>query len=101
MTPATGKGTTFDWAFTDDNVVHRCQLRNGLLVHFPTDGSLPAPDATIGLTRAALIAVMLGGADPAPLLADGTITSDGMDAALARLMGFLDDPDPDFTIVTP
>ncbi|WP_016693523.1 alkyl/aryl-sulfatase [Rhodococcus rhodochrous] len=92
---------TIDWAFTDDNVVHRCQLRNGLLVHFPTDGSLPAPDATIGLTRAALIAVMLGGADPAPLLADGTITSDGMDAALARLMGFLDDPDPDFTIVTP
>lgn len=67
----------------------------------PTDGSLPAPDATIGLTRAALITVMLGGADPAPLLVDGTITSDGMDAALATLMGLLDDPDPDFTIVTP
>lgn len=28
---------TIDWNFTDENVVHRMQLRNGLLVHFDTD----------------------------------------------------------------
>lgn len=92
---------TIDWTFRDENVVHRSQLRNGLLVHFDIDGSLPAPDATITLTRPALIAVMLGGADPAPLVADGTIVSDGMKGAFARLVSYLDDPDPDFAIVTP
>src|SRR5690606_37711057 len=63
---------TIDWNFTDENSVHRTRLCNGLLVHFDTDGSLPAPDTTITLTRSLLIAVLLGGADPASLVADGS-----------------------------
>ncbi|MFZ2526535.1 MAG: alkyl sulfatase dimerization domain-containing protein, partial [Rhodococcus sp. (in: high G+C Gram-positive bacteria)] len=92
---------TIDWKFTDENIVHRSQLRNGLLVHFDTDGSLPAPDATITLARPDLIAVVLGGADPGPLVEDGTVVADGRDGAFATLVGYLDDPDPDFAIVTP
>ncbi|WP_277369716.1 alkyl/aryl-sulfatase [Rhodococcus rhodochrous] len=92
---------TIDWNFTDENVVHRTQLRNGLLVHFDTDGALPAPDTTITLTRSLLVAVLLGGADPTPLVADGSITVDGTDGVFATLANVLDEPDPDFAIVTP
>ncbi|MGA4691383.1 alkyl/aryl-sulfatase [Rhodococcus rhodochrous] len=92
---------TIDWNLTDENIVHRTQLRNGLLVHFDTDGSLPAPDTTITLTRSLLVAVLLGGADPTPLVADGSITVDGVDGVLATLVSVLDEPDPDFAIVTP
>ncbi|AYA26737.1 MBL fold metallo-hydrolase [Rhodococcus rhodochrous] len=92
---------TIDWNFTDENSVHRTRLCNGLLVHFDTDGSLPAPDTTITLTRSLLIAVLLGGADPASLVADGSITVDGADGVLAMLVSVLDEPDPDFAIVTP
>ncbi|TWH36922.1 alkyl sulfatase BDS1-like metallo-beta-lactamase superfamily hydrolase [Rhodococcus rhodochrous J38] len=92
---------TIDWNFTDENSVHRTRLCNGLLVHFDTDGSLAAPDTTITLTRSLLIAVLLGGADPASLVADGSITVDGADGVLAMLVSVLDEPDPDFAIVTP
>lgn len=92
---------TIDWNFTDENSVHRTRLCNGLLVHFDTDGSLPAPDTTITLTRSLLIAVLLGGADLASLVADGSITVDGADGVLAMLVSVLDEPDPDFAIVTP
>lgn len=92
---------TIDWNFTDENSVHRTRLCNGLLVHFDTDGSLPTPDTTITLTRSLLIAVLLGGADPASLVADGSITVDGADGVLAMLVSVLDEPDPDFAIVTP
>ncbi|BDB61039.1 MULTISPECIES: alkyl sulfatase C-terminal domain-containing protein [Rhodococcus] len=92
---------TIDWNLTDENIVHRTQLRNGLLVHFDTDSSLPAPDTTITLTRSLLVAVLLGGADPTPLVADGSITVDGVDGVLATLVSVLDEPDPDFAIVTP
>jgi alkyl sulfatase BDS1-like metallo-beta-lactamase superfamily hydrolase len=97
---AWSESLTIDWKFTDENLVHRTQLRNGLLVHFDTDGSLPAPDATITLARPALIAVLLG-ADPGPLVADGTIAVDGTADVLATLVSCLDGPDPDFAIVTP
>ncbi|KSZ57666.1 alkyl sulfatase [Rhodococcus pyridinivorans KG-16] len=92
---------TIDWNFTDENIVHRTQLRNGLLVHFDSDGSLPAPDTTVTLTRSLLIAVLLGGADPVSFVADGSITVDGVDGALSTLVSVLDEPDPDFAIVTP
>ncbi len=92
---------TIDWTFTDENVVHRTQLRNGLLVHFDTDGTLAAPDATITLTRPVLISVVLGGADPAALVADGAISAEGQVGAFATLVSHLDSPDPDFAIVTP
>ncbi|NLU84685.1 alkyl sulfatase dimerization domain-containing protein [Rhodococcus sp. HNM0569] len=92
---------TIDWRITDENVLHRTELRNGLLVHFDTDGSLPAPDTTITLTRPVLIDVVLGGADPGPLVADGTILAEGTQGSFEKLVSHLDRPDPDFAIVTP
>ncbi|WP_446222112.1 alkyl sulfatase C-terminal domain-containing protein [Nocardia sp. IBHARD005] len=78
-------------------------LRNGVLVHhdrFPGD-ALPAPDATITLTRRTLISTLVGGADLRQGVASGDIAIDGDVTALAKLPGLIDKPDPNFAIVTP
>ena len=54
---------TIDWHVTDEDLVHRVHLSNGLLVHFDIDGDLPAADATFTLTGAALHVALLGGRD--------------------------------------
>ncbi|NUS45918.1 MAG: MBL fold metallo-hydrolase [Mycobacteriaceae bacterium] len=91
-----------DWHVTDENRVHRTELRNGLLVHFDRlpDDSLPEPDAAFTMTRAILLRGLLGQEFPA-LLAAGDITAEGDPAKLMALVGVLDEPDPDFAIVTP
>ncbi|MFE9786409.1 alkyl/aryl-sulfatase [Nocardia salmonicida] len=95
---------TTDWRISDEgNRVHRVELRNGVLVHhdrFPDD-ALPAPDATITLTRRTLIATLVGGADLRKGVASGDIAIDGDATALAKLPGLIDKPDPNFAIVTP
>ncbi|ORB59821.1 alkyl/aryl-sulfatase [Mycobacteroides saopaulense] len=92
-----------DWHFTDENRVHRVELRNGVLVHYdrPADGKLPPPDVTFTLTKPALIKVLLAGADPAAAFASGEITVEGDATGFARLAAVLDQPDPGFAIVTP
>ncbi|MBB4854922.1 alkyl sulfatase BDS1-like metallo-beta-lactamase superfamily hydrolase [Mycobacteroides chelonae] len=92
-----------DWRFTDENRVHRVELRNGVLVHYDrlVDGKLPPPDVTFALTKPALIKVLLGGADPAATFAAGEITVEGDTTGFARLVAVLDQPDPGFAIVTP
>ncbi|MBA0049129.1 MBL fold metallo-hydrolase [Mycobacteroides sp. LB1] len=92
-----------DWHFTDEDRVHRLELRNGVLVHYPRPSgtSLPSADVTFTLTRPALIAVLLGGGDPAQAFASGDITVDGDAGGFVRLVAVLDQPDPDFAIVTP
>ncbi|SDC59405.1 alkyl/aryl-sulfatase [Rhodococcus tukisamuensis] len=94
-----------DWHVTDENLVHRTQLRNGLLVHFDLDGDLgaefPAADATFTLARPLLLGVLLGGVDLGAAIADGRIVAEGDLGKLAELAGYLDAPDPDFSIVTP
>ncbi|TCJ97300.1 alkyl sulfatase BDS1-like metallo-beta-lactamase superfamily hydrolase [Nocardia alba] len=93
-----------DWRISnEDNRVHRVELRNGVLVHydrFPGD-ALPAPDATVTLTRQTLIATLVGGADLRKGVASGDIALDGDVTALAKLPGLIDKPDPNFAIVTP
>ncbi|CAM3046491.1 alkyl sulfatase dimerization domain-containing protein [Prescottella defluvii] len=93
-----------DWHVTDEDIVHRTQLRNGLLVHFDVDATvadLPDPDATFTLTRPLLLGALLGGVDLAQAIGDGRITVEGDVAKLAELAGYVDEPDPDFAIVTP
>ncbi|QKT11938.1 alkyl/aryl-sulfatase [Rhodococcus sp. W8901] len=93
-----------DWRITDEDVVHRTQLRNGLLVHFDLDATVrdrPAPDATFTLTRPMLLGALLGGVNMGEAIADGRITVEGDVAALAELAGYVDEPDPNFAIVTP
>ncbi|MEV0294697.1 alkyl sulfatase dimerization domain-containing protein [Nocardia sp. NPDC050710] len=93
-----------DWRFRDEaDRVHRSELRNGVLIHYdrtPGDG-LPAPDATITLTRDALARTFLAGGDLKAAVLKGDITVDGNAAALAQLRPLFDKPDPDFAIVTP
>ncbi|MFI9503387.1 alkyl/aryl-sulfatase [Nocardia sp. NPDC052566] len=93
-----------DWRFRDeDNRVHRAELRNGTLIHYdrrPDDG-LPAPDATVTLTRGALIGTVLAGGDIKTAMQQGDITIDGNAAVLLTLKSLIDKPDPNFAIVTP
>ena len=77
------------------------RLRNGVLVH--STGAAPDgrdPDVDVTLTEADLRA-LLGGADLTDLARQGRAEVSGDPGALAELLGYLTDPDPDFAIVTP
>ncbi|RBO96699.1 alkyl/aryl-sulfatase [Nocardia puris] len=92
-----------DWRFTDEERVHRVELRNGRLSHYdkPAEVPLPAPDTEFTLTRPTLIRVLLAGEDFGVAVAAGDIVIDGDPTTLAALVSMLDEPDPDFAIVTP
>ncbi|WP_405496016.1 alkyl/aryl-sulfatase [Nocardia sp. NBC_00511] len=92
-----------DWHFTDENRVHRLELRNGLLVHYDRrDGDkLPPADVTFTLTRPAMIGVLLGGQDLKAAAQAGKISIDGDVQAFAKLTTLFDEPDMNFDIVTP
>ena len=93
-----------DWNITDEDVVHRTELSNGLLIHFDVEGGSAdagSVDATFSLSRLGLLGVLLGGADLGAEIANGSITVAGDPAKLAELAGHLDEPDPNFAIVTP
>ncbi|WP_433202076.1 alkyl/aryl-sulfatase [Nocardia sp. CA-107356] len=92
-----------DWHISDENRIHRLELRNGRLTHYdrPDGVTLPDPDASFTLTRPTLIRVLLAGDDFGALVASGAITLGGDPTKLAEIVGALDEPDPDFAIVTP
>lgn len=92
-----------DWHITDENRIHRLELRNGRLTHYdrPDGVTLPDPDASFTLTRPMLIRVLLSGEDFGALVASGAITLGGDPTKLADIVGVFDQPDPDFAIVTP
>ncbi|UGT57327.1 alkyl/aryl-sulfatase [Nocardia asteroides] len=89
-----------DWR-VEGGPVHRTHLRNGLLVHFDVEGDFPPADATFTLTEQDLRAALLGGAALPDLIAAGRVTVEGDASKLAELVGYLDEPDPNFSIVTP
>jgi len=76
---------------TDTNGAYRLDLRNGVLVH--RRASVGGADVTVRTARAALPLLLAGRTDGAAI--------DGDPGVLVRLMGMLEAPDPDFTIVTP
>ncbi|MFQ6394416.1 alkyl/aryl-sulfatase [Nocardia sp. KC 131] len=93
-----------DWRFRDaDNRTQRTEIRNGVLIHYArtAEDNLPAPDATVTLTRAAFAKTMLTGGNMQEAVLKGDITIDGDLAALKQLSGLFDKPDPNFAIVTP
>lgn len=92
---------TIDWTISELDLVHRTQLRNGVLVHYDVSADMPAPDVTFTLSDADLHAALLGAKDMQQLIADGAVTVDGDVSKLIELVGYLDAPDPDFAIVTP
>jgi alkyl sulfatase BDS1-like metallo-beta-lactamase superfamily hydrolase len=76
---------------TDAGEAYRLDLRNGVLVHrpAPVDGA----DVVLRLPRAALVGILAGRMDG--------VAVEGDAAVLGRLLAVLDQPDPDFAIVTP
>ncbi|OLT50326.1 alkyl sulfatase [Corynebacterium sp. CNJ-954] len=92
-----------DWQFTDGSGdVHRVELSNGVLTHFPTAGldDLPPAQATLTLDKNALLQ-LLNGTSPAALTASGDVKVEGDSDALTVLPEVTDQPDPGFSIVTP
>jgi alkyl sulfatase BDS1-like metallo-beta-lactamase superfamily hydrolase len=88
---------TVDWHFTDLDKWFRCALSNGALIHNeqagPSGNGHPA-DATLTLTKPQLLMLLAGkGLDGVQVEGDATV--------LAKLVGLVDAPDPQFPIVTP
>jgi alkyl sulfatase BDS1-like metallo-beta-lactamase superfamily hydrolase len=69
------------------------QLSNGVLVHHPTRRTTDA-DLLVTLTKDGLLQALATGA------VDG-LELKGDPEVLAAVLGLVDDPDPDFAIVTP
>ncbi len=77
----------------EDGADYRMELSNGALIHFPTTVREEA-DLTVRLTKPQLIGLLLEGQT------DGVEMS-GDAGALATLVALVDNPDPDFAVVTP
>lgn len=95
-----------DWVFADSgNLVHRTELRNGVLIHYPrrdpNADKLPSPDLTITLSRPALISALMTPGGLTSGLHTGEIRVDGDASSLTALSDVMDEPNTDFAIVTP
>ncbi|GIE89710.1 alkyl/aryl-sulfatase [Actinoplanes regularis] len=82
-----------DWTFTELGQSYRTTLRNGVLLQ-QQDPPAGQPDLSLTLTKRDLLGVLAGSGL-------GGIAHDGDLELLTRLAGYLDAPDPSFTIVTP
>lgn len=85
---------TIDWHLTDTHEHHRTTLSNGALIH-ERDRSGDGADLTLRLTKDRLLSLLAGDTDTGDLAYDGDLT------ALGRLTAVLEEPTPDFAIVTP
>ncbi len=90
---AWGERLSIAWHFTDTHENYRMELSNGALIHYPTTDSRAA-DLTVTLTKSQLLQFL------ASAKADG-IDMSGDPAVIGRLMSLIDDPNPDFAVVTP
>ncbi|CAL8977629.1 Putative alkyl/aryl-sulfatase YjcS [Propionicimonas sp. T2.31MG-18] len=90
---------TIDVALTDLGQTHRISLSNGVLSHTSTPGPLPA-DLTLRLAMPVLAGLLSGALGLGDLGSAGVEVA-GDASALSRLLAVLDEPDPDFAIVTP
>ncbi|MFC7345012.1 alkyl/aryl-sulfatase [Saccharopolyspora griseoalba] len=85
-----------------DGRPHNQRLRNGVLTHVTGTGPAAGdPDVEVALTEQDLREVLLGTTTPGELAARDRAEITGDAELLAELFGYLGDPDPDFTIVTP
>lgn len=74
-------------------------VANGVLVH--RLGLRDGRQATLTVRYADLLAALFAGQSLATRVASGEAKIEGDPAAFARLVGWLDKPDPAFNIVTP
>jgi len=97
---AWGKRLTIGWQVTDPDERRLLRLENGVLHHRPWPPEAK-PEATLVIERQALNEMLAGSADLAALAESGRLRIEGDGTKLGELLGLLDDPDPNFPIVTP
>lgn len=88
-----------DVTLSDVDQTYRLWLRNGVL----SQSSAPqreSADLVLRLPMGVLLGIVAGAVDPTDLAAAG-VEIEGDAEVLTRLLSVLDDPDPDFAIVTP
>jgi alkyl sulfatase BDS1-like metallo-beta-lactamase superfamily hydrolase len=97
---AWGKRLTIGWQVTNPEERHLLTVENGVLHHrpWPTDAE---PEATLVIERQALTEMLSGTADLPALAESGRLRVEGDSAKLGELLGLLEEPDPNFPIVTP
>jgi len=97
---AWGKHLTIGWQVTNPDERHLITLENAVLHHrpWPEDAD---PEATLVIEREALNEMLAGTADLAALAETGRLRVEGDGTKVGELLGLLDDPDPNFPIVTP
>jgi alkyl sulfatase BDS1-like metallo-beta-lactamase superfamily hydrolase len=91
---AANESLVIDWHFTDMGTMVRLALSNGALIQTENPKTQATADLKLTLTKAQLLRLLAR-----PRL-DG-IEHTGDPAALLKLMGLLDTPNPAFPIVTP
>jgi alkyl sulfatase BDS1-like metallo-beta-lactamase superfamily hydrolase len=92
---------TIDWNISGAGT-HRSSLSNGCLVHHDVETGIGGADATFTLTKPQLLQLFGGAIDLGEQIASGAIITAGGDPQVfATLAGYLDQPDPNFAIVTP
>ncbi|WP_328472282.1 MBL fold metallo-hydrolase [Actinoplanes sp. NBC_00393] len=89
---------TVDILLTDLAQRYRLTLRNGVLTY--STAAQPAPAQVSVILTSSALPLALTISDPGGLAAAG-VTVEGDAAVIGRLIAALDEPDPDFAIVTP
>jgi alkyl sulfatase BDS1-like metallo-beta-lactamase superfamily hydrolase len=88
------------WHFTDRDERYVTELRNGVLHHRRVDA--PLPDTTLlTLDQPSFVGIVTQTIDLQAAVADGRVAIDGDMGDLLRLVTSVDQPDPNFDIVTP
>ncbi|OYZ39342.1 MAG: hypothetical protein B7Y31_08115 [Novosphingobium sp. 16-62-11] len=90
---------TLGFVFPDKDAHHTLSVANGVLIHRP--GLREGRQATLTVRYADLLAALFSGQPLAAKIASGEAKIEGDPAGFARLIGWLDKPDPAFNIVTP
>jgi alkyl sulfatase BDS1-like metallo-beta-lactamase superfamily hydrolase len=90
---------SLDVVLADTDERYRLRLANGVLT-YTTAAQSTSADLTLRMKAATLLPVVGSGASVESLAVLG-VESEGDTSVLERLVGALEDPDPDFAIVTP
>jgi alkyl sulfatase BDS1-like metallo-beta-lactamase superfamily hydrolase len=97
---AWGRRLAIGWQVTDPDERHMLTVENAVLQHRPWKPGAKA-EATLVIERGALNEMLSGTADLAELATSGRLRVEGDGEKLGELLGLLEEPDPNFAIVTP
>lgn len=96
---AAGNDRVFNFVFTDVGETHVIELSNGVMHHY-REAARPDADATVELTRAFWMRLLQQEAGLVDMLASQDFAIRGNRRALLGFFALLEQPDPDFPIVT-